>query len=49
MLVKNPEKFENNAFSVEYSDAMVRDIDMYPCALESCGLAISNAQELVTV
>ena len=35
MLVENPEKFENNAFSVEYSDAMVRDIDMNPGALES--------------
>ena len=28
---------------------MVRDIDMNPCALESWGLALSNAQELVTV
>ena len=35
MLVKNPEIYENNAFSVAYSEAMVRDIDMNPCALES--------------
>ena len=35
MLVENPEKFENNTFSVEYSEAMVRDIDMNSCALES--------------
>ena len=26
---------ESNKFSVEYSEAMVRDVDMNPCALES--------------
>ena len=49
MLVQNPENSENNAFSVDYSDAMVRYIDKNPCALESWGLALSNAQEFVTV
>ena len=49
MLVENPEIPENNAFSVEYPDTMVRDIDMNLCALESWGLAISNAQELMAV
>ena len=49
MLVKNPEVSENNAFSVEYSEAMVRDIEMNPCALESLGLELSNVQEMVTV
>ena len=47
MLVKNPEISENNAFSVENPDIMVRDIDMNPCALESWGLALSNARELM--
>ena len=28
---------------------MVRDVDMNPCALESWGLVLSNAQELVTL
>ena len=49
MLVKNLENSENNAFSVEYSEAMVRDIDMNPCALESWGLALSNARELMAI
>ena len=49
MLVENPESFENNAFSVEHSDATVRDIDMNPCALESWGLALSNARELMAI
>ena len=47
MLVENPKTFENNAFSVD--DAMVRDIDMNSCVLESWGLALSNAQEFVAV
>ena len=43
MLLENPEIFENNAFSVEYSEATVRDIDNYeslcvgklrPCAFQ---------------
>ena len=35
---------ENDGFSVEYSEATVRDFDMNPCACESPGLGLSDAQ-----
>ena len=36
ILVKLPDLIsENNAFSIEYSEAMVRDFDVNPCACES--------------
>ena len=49
MLVKNPEIYENNAFSVEHSEATVRDIDMNLYALEYWGLWLFNAQNFVAV
>ena len=41
--------FENDGFSVEHSEATVRDFDMNPCACESSGLGLSDAQEFVPI
>ena len=40
---------ENDGFSVEHSEATVRDFDMNPCACESSGLGLSNAQGFMSI
>ena len=40
---------KNDGFSVEYSEATVRDFDMNPCACESSGLGLSNAQGFASI
>ena len=40
---------ENDGFSVEYSEATVRDFDLNPCACESSGLGLSDAQGFMSI
>ena len=40
---------ENDGFSFEYSEATVRDFDMNPCALDSSGSEVSDAQGFMSI
>ena len=49
ILVTFPGNSQNHGFSIEYSEATVRDIDSNPCALDSSRSEVSDAQGFVPI